>query len=194
MSTAVPPTPDPAAPRASDPTIGRLVADATENLSGIIRDEIALAKAEISVDVSRGVKGGAMFAVAGVLAVFGLTFLLHTIALGLHALGLALWLSYLIVTVVLFVIAGILALVGKGVLSKIKGKPERTIDSAQRSIDTIKRSATGDTTRTTRVADPIAHGATDRPGLSGPAPTPGNIAAAGTVSTGGSGSTEVTER
>ncbi|GMA38288.1 phage holin family protein [Mobilicoccus caccae] len=191
MSTSIPPTPDPAAPRASDPTLGRLVADATENLSGIIRDEIALAKAEISVDVNKGVKGAAMFAVAGVLALLGLIFLLHTIALGINALGLPMWASYLIVTLVLFVIAGILALVGKSALSKIKGKPERTIDSAQKSVEAVKRSASGHRTQAVRGADPITHGPS-------PATAPARIenaprtdvASAGTVSSDGSGSTQ----
>lgn len=185
MSTPITPTPDPAEPRASDPTIGRLVADATENLSGIIRNEIALAKAEVSVDVSKGVKGGAMFAVAGVMAFLGLIFLLHTIALGLFQLGLALWLSYLVVTLVLFVLAGILALVGKSVLSKIKGKPQRTIDSAKTSVDAVKRSAAGDRTRAVRVADPVSHGATggSARGLTS------NPATAQVTSTTGAGST-----
>lgn len=207
MSTTTPSKPDPAEPRTTDPTIGRLVADASANLSGMIRNEIALAKAEISVDVSKGVKGGAMFAVAGVFAFLGLIFLLHTIALGI-ATVLPMWAAYLLVTVVLFVLAAILAFVGKGVVSKIKGKPARTIDSAKSSVDAVKRSTAGDRTRAVRVADPISHGATDD-GRSVPVasaqrtatPTTGGIAksddagsvrsatAAATTSTPGSGST-----
>lgn len=162
MSTPYTPTPDPAAPRASDPTIGRLVADATENMSGIIRNEIALAKAEISVDVSKGVKGAVMFAVAAVFAVFGLFFLLHTIAWGIMALGLPGWAAFGIVTLVLFLIAAIVGLIGYLQVKKIKGKPERTIASTQQSIDAVKRSTAGNETRATRLADPIASGATER--------------------------------
>lgn len=162
MSTPILPRQDPAAPRNADPTIGRLVADATENLSGIVRNEIALAKAEVSVDAKKAGKGAAMFAAAGFFALFGLGFLLHTIALGLIAVGLADWLAYLIVTLVLFIVAGILALIGKSALSKVKGKPQRTIATTKESIEAVKRSASGTTTANARATDPVTHGATDR--------------------------------
>lgn len=194
MSTAIPPRQDPAAPRTADPTIGRLVADATENLSGIIRNEIALAKAEVSVDAKKAGKGVAMFAAAAFFALFGLGFMLHTIALGLIAAGLADWLAYLIVTLTLFIIAGILAMIGKSALSKIKGKPERTIETTKESIDAVKRSTSGSATHAARVSDPVTHGATDRT-LSA-APAAGALSAgsaagapAGAASTSGTGST-----
>lgn len=161
MSTSTPPQQlDTAAPRPSDPTIGRLVADATENLSGLIRNEIALAKAEISIDAGKAVKGGAMFAVAAVLGLLGLIFLLHTVAIGL-ATWMPLWAGYLIVTVVLFILAGILAFVGKGAVSKIKGKPARTINSTKSSIDAVKASTSGARTQAVRAVDPISHGPAD---------------------------------
>src|SRR4051794_41874171 len=46
-------------------TLGQLVADASKDLSTIVRSEMALAKAEIKRDVLAGVVGGAMFLVAG---------------------------------------------------------------------------------------------------------------------------------
>lgn len=206
MSTPIAPRQDPAAPRNADPTIGRLVADATENLSGIIRNEIALAKAEVSVDVKKAGKGAAMFAAAGFFALFGLGFLLHTIALGLIAAGLADWLAYLIVTLALFIVAGILAMIGKSAVSKIKGKPQRTIDTTKESIEAVKRSTSGRTTAHARAADPVTHGATDRTrsaatsqslAVGGPASTPSATPASSApdtigsaaMSTSGTGST-----
>ncbi len=61
-------------------TIGQLVADATGEISTIVRSEIALAKAEISSDAKAAGKGAAMFAVAGFVGLLGLIFLFHTIA------------------------------------------------------------------------------------------------------------------
>lgn len=130
-------------PVAEEPTIGRLVAEASRDVSSIVRNEIALAKTEIQGDVKKAAKGGAMFAAAGVLAVFGLTFLFHTIAQALIALGLAAWLSYLIVTVFIFLVAAICALVGKSALSKVKGKPERTIATTKETIDAVKSHTAG---------------------------------------------------
>ncbi len=124
-----------------EPTIGRLVADATRDLSSIVRNEIALAKTEVTTDVKKVGKGAGMFAGAAVFAVFGLIFLLHTVAQGLIALGLAAWLAYLIVTLLLFGCAVILALIGKSALSKVKGKPERTIKTTKETIEVVKASA-----------------------------------------------------
>lgn len=151
----------PEAARAADPTIGRLVNNALEDVSALIRNEIALAKSEITFDVKKAGIGIGMFAGAAFVGVLGVIFLLHTAAQGLIALGLAAWLSYLIVTLVLFVIAGILALIGKAQVSKVQGKPKRTIETTKSTIDTVKSSASGDATAGIRRADPVAHGAAE---------------------------------
>ena len=55
----------------TDPTIGRLVSDATRDVSSLIRNEIQLAKSEIQVSVKAGGIGIAMFAAAGLLRADG---------------------------------------------------------------------------------------------------------------------------
>jgi hypothetical protein len=126
---------------AAERTLGQLVAEATHDISSIMHNEIALAKAEIGVDVKKAGAGGAMFAVAGVFAFLALILLLIAAAYGLVAAGLPPWLSFLIVGGVLLVVGAILAFVGKGTVSKIKGKPERTIKSAQDTVDAIRASS-----------------------------------------------------
>lgn len=160
MSTEFPESQPPEAARAADPTIGRLVNNALTDVSTLVRSEIALAKAEVSADAKKAGKAGAMFGAAGFIAVLGVIFLLHTIAQGLIALGLAAWLSYLIVTLLLFVLAGILALVGKAALKGFKGKPERAIASTKETVDAVKRAKTGEATSLVRASDPIQSGAT----------------------------------
>ena len=119
-------------------TLGQLVADATHDISSIMRGEIALAKAEIGADAKRGGVGAGMFAVAGLFAFLALILLLFAAAYGLVAAGLPTWLSFLIVAGLLLVFGVILALVGKSSLSKVKGKPERTIRNAKDTIAAIK--------------------------------------------------------
>ena len=119
-------------------TLGQLVADATHDISTIMRSEIALAKAEIGADVKKAGVGGAMLAAAGVFAFLALILLLIAAAYGLVAGGLPPWLSFLIVAGVLLVVGTVLALVGKSTVSKIKGKPERTVKNAQDTIAAIK--------------------------------------------------------
>ena len=118
-------------------TIGQLVADATHDVSTIVRSEIALAKAEITADAKRAGAGAGMFAGAAFVALLGLIFLFHTVANVLD-LWLPLWAGYLITTGLLFLVAGILALVGRAQMKKLKGKPERTIKNAQQTLDALK--------------------------------------------------------
>ena len=99
--------------RTPERTLGQLVVDATNDVSSIVRSEITLAKAEISADAKVAGKGAGMFGGAGVLGFLGLVLLLFAAVYGLVAAGLPVWLSFLIVAVVLFVVAGVLALVGK---------------------------------------------------------------------------------
>ncbi len=126
---------------APERTLGQLVADATHDISSIVRGEIALAKAEIGADVKKAGAAGAMFAVAGVFAFLALILLLIAAAYGLVAAGLAPWLSFLIVAGTLLVVGMILALVGKRTVSKVNGKPERTIKNAQDTIAAVKSSS-----------------------------------------------------
>jgi protein-S-isoprenylcysteine O-methyltransferase Ste14 len=118
-------------------TLGQLVADATQDISTIVRSEIALAKAEVTAEAKIAGKGAGMLAGAAFVGLLGLIFLFHTLA-NVLAVWLPLWAGYLITTVVLFVLAAILGLVGKNSMSKVKPKPERTIKNAQETIEAIK--------------------------------------------------------
>lgn len=118
-------------------TIGQLVADATHDVSTIVRSEIALAKTELATEAKTAGKGAAMFAAAAFVGLLGLIFLFHTIALVIH-IWLPISASYGITTALLLLVAGILALVGKKSLQAVKGKPERTIKNAQETIDTLR--------------------------------------------------------
>ncbi len=123
---------------ATERTLGQLVADATHDLSSIMRSEIALAKAEIGADAKKAGVGAGLFAVAGLFAFLALILLPIAAAYGLVAAGLSPWLSFLIVAGFLLLLAAGLALVGVGRLRKIKGKPERAIKNAQDTIAAIR--------------------------------------------------------
>jgi len=122
---------------AEERTLGQLVAQASDDLSGIVRAEIALAKAELRADVKNAAVGGGMFGAAGYLGLLASIVLVIAAAYGLAAAGLAPWQAFLIVAVVLLVLAGILALIGKSRIGKL-GPPERTIRSAKDTIAAVK--------------------------------------------------------
>lgn len=121
----------------SERTIGQLVADATHDLEGIVRGEIALAKAEVTDGAKVLGKGAALLAAAAFLALMGFVFLLHSAAWGIST-WLPVWAGYLIVAVVVLTIGAILALLGKKALEKAKPAPQRAIGQAQQTIAAIK--------------------------------------------------------
>lgn len=124
-------------PQTPERTIGQLVADATNDLSAIMRNEIALAKAEIASDAKTAGRSIGMFAAAAFIALLGLIFLFHTIAYVI-AIWLPVWAGYLITTLLLFLTAAALGFVARRSILTVKGKPERAIKNAQDTIDTIK--------------------------------------------------------
>ena len=118
-------------------TLGQLVAQASDDLSGIVRAEIALAKAELRADVKNVAMGAGLFGAAGYLGLLASITAVITIAYALVAAGLRPWAAFLIVTAVLLVVAGILALVGRSRIKKVS-PPERTIRSAKGAIAAVK--------------------------------------------------------
>lgn len=98
MSDA-PYTPPPRPPRdPRDKTIGELVLDVSEQTSRLIRDEIDLAKAEISEKVNQLLRSSTVAIVAGVFAFFALILFMHSFAwlLAVTLLGDHVWLGYLV--------------------------------------------------------------------------------------------------
>ena len=122
---------------ADDRSLGQLVASATTELSALVHDEIALAKAEIRQDVKRGAIGSGAFAVALVLVLFSLPVLSFAAAYGIHNLGLGLAWAFLIVGGAIVLLAALLGLLAKVVLKRIE-PPKRTIASAKESAAVLQ--------------------------------------------------------
>ncbi len=133
--------PDPAV-SPTEPPIGALFSEASQHMSTLVRSEIELAKAEIATSAKRGGIGAGMFGAAGVLMLFSVTFLFVAIAEGLVELGLARWLSYLIVWALFVILAGLLVLIGRRLLKKVKA-PERTIETLKDSKELLSREPPG---------------------------------------------------
>ncbi|MFF6998852.1 phage holin family protein [Streptomyces sp. NPDC008313] len=128
-------------PSADHHSVGELVGQATEQLSQLVRQELMLAKEELAEKGRRAGRGGGMLGAAGALAYVGLMALAAT---GIAALSLVLdvWAAALIITGVLFLIAAVLAIAGRGQLRRATpAKPERTLDSVKADVDEIKERA-----------------------------------------------------
>jgi hypothetical protein len=125
---------------AADPdrSIGTIIKELMENISALFRSEIALLKWELKDTATKLGSGAALFAAAVFVALCGVAFLFVTIVLGLVALGVAAWLSALIVTLVLFVTAGVLAILGRKKVVAAQFVPKESMAQIKTDIDTIK--------------------------------------------------------
>ncbi|MFF9509318.1 phage holin family protein [Streptomyces sp. NPDC014724] len=121
----------------ADRSLGQLVAAATAEMSALVHDEIALAKAEMRQDVKRGATGSVAFMVAGVLILFAIPVLSFAAAYGIHYLGLGLAWSFLIVGGAFIVLGGLLALFAVAKFKKVK-PPEKSIASAKQTAAVLQ--------------------------------------------------------
>jgi hypothetical protein len=113
-----------------EPTVGRLVADASRDMSALVRNEIALAKSELKVSVKAGGMGLGFFAGAAFLALLAVIMLSVALAYFLSMTGLHLAWSYLIVFAFYLLVAGVLGLLGVKKVKRVRA-PERAIHQAQ---------------------------------------------------------------
>src|SRR5436190_8880168 len=121
----------PAVEDASTAELGRL---ATEQGSRLVRDELQLARLEMSAKAKRFGTGAGLFGGAGFVALYGLGVLVATLIL-LLALVLPAWLAALIVAVVLFAVAGVMALLGRGQFRRVTpATPEQTLDNLKADV------------------------------------------------------------
>jgi len=122
----------------TDQSTSELVQRASEQITTLVRDEIALAKAELTEKGKHAGIGIGLFGGGGVLALYGVGALIATLII-VFSLFLDLWLASLIVTVLLFLVAGILALVGKKQVTKaIPPEPKEAIESVKADVDEVK--------------------------------------------------------
>ncbi|MBM7783486.1 phage holin family protein [Tenggerimyces flavus] len=126
-------------PEQDEQSLGQLVANASRDLSALVRGELELAKAELKESVAAAGKGAGMFGAAGFLVYLAVILLSVAAALGISALGLHPALGFLIVAGVYLLIAGLLAFIGIQNVKKA-GPPERTIRSIEEAKALMNRS------------------------------------------------------
>src|SRR3954449_2647939 len=108
---------------------GELVKDLSTHVSTLVRQELELAKVELTAKGKEAGVGAGMFGGAGVLALYGVGAIVAAAILGLSTVVDG-WLAAIIVAVVLFAVAGVLALLGKARTKKaVPPAPEQTVAS-----------------------------------------------------------------
>ena len=127
-------------PTDADPTIGRLVSDASRDVSSLIRNEIKLAKTEVQLSVKAGGAGIALFAAAVFFVVMSLIMLSVAIAyfINWNGDGLALQWAFSIVFGFYLLLAALLAFIGLRKVKKVRA-PEKAIAQAQETREILRR-------------------------------------------------------
>ena len=113
-----------------DPTIGRLVADASRDISALVQSEIKLAKSEIKVSATAGGIGVALLLVAGFFGLLIVILLSIAIAFFITMTGLDPAWAFLIVSGAYLLLAALLIYVGIRKLKKVRA-PEKTLSTAK---------------------------------------------------------------
>ncbi|WP_329336505.1 phage holin family protein [Streptomyces sp. NBC_00663] len=129
-------------PVGAERSIGQLFASATTEMSALVHDEIALAKAQLKRDVKRGATSGGAFTVAGAVLVFSLPMLNFALAYGIRT-----WsdwnmaVCFLLSFAANVLIAGLLALIGVVFAKKAKkgGGAQKTAASMKETASVLQK-------------------------------------------------------
>ena len=122
-------------------SVGELLRELSAETSTLVRQEVQLAKAELTEKAKQAGRGAGLVVGA---AVMGLALLgaFAAFLIAVIALAVPVWLSAAIVTVLYGVIAGVLALAGKKALQQaVPAKPEQTIDTLKEDAQWAKTQA-----------------------------------------------------
>jgi len=114
-----------------------LVKRAADEISTLVRDELALARAEMAEKAGRAGRGVGLFGGAGLISLYGILGVLTGIVL-LLGKAMTYWGAALLVGVVLLIVAGVLALVGRTqVRQATPPVPEEAARGVRADIDTV---------------------------------------------------------
>ena len=125
----------------SDRSMAELMRQLSEQTSALVRQEMELARAELTEKGKQAGVGIGMFGAAGIVALYAVGALTAVLVLLLSE-AMTGWLAALIVTVGYGAIAGILALIGKTHVRRgVPPTPEQTVETVKQDVQTTKQRA-----------------------------------------------------
>ena len=109
-------------------SVGQLFGELAKDLSTLMRQEVALAKAELQTEAKKAGKGAGMMAAAALAGFLTVLFLSHALWWALENVMDA-GLAALIVAILWGVVGAVAFSMGKKKLQQVNPKPERTVDT-----------------------------------------------------------------
>ena len=123
-------------------SLGDLFAELARETSTLVRQEVQLAKAELTQSATEAARGIGMLVAGGAVAYAGLFFLLLAIVFGLIEAGWDAWLSALVVGLVVVAVGAILVLRARESLKPANLAPRRTIETLKEDQEWAKEQIT----------------------------------------------------
>jgi len=127
-----------APPPNSDKSVGEIVSEVSEKASLLVREEIELAKAEVTGKIKTLGKGAGVGAAAGVFLFFAFVMFLFTMSffwVDLLNIEVSIWIGFGITTLILVLLAVIAGLLAKKWLSSGPPTPDMAIQEAKATRD-----------------------------------------------------------
>ena len=123
-------------------SLGDLFSDLSRETTTLVRQEVQLAKAELTQSATEAARGIGMLVAGGAVAYAGLFFLLLAIVFGLIEAGWDAWLSALIVGLVVVAIGAVLVLRARESLKPANLAPRRTVETLKEDQEWAKERIT----------------------------------------------------
>jgi len=123
-------------------SLGDLFSDLSRETTTLVRQEVQLAKAELTQSATEAARGIGMLVAGGAVAYAGLLFLLLAIVFGLIEAGWDAWLSALVVGLVVVVIGAVLVLRARESLKPANLAPRRTVETLKEDQEWAKEQIT----------------------------------------------------
>jgi uncharacterized membrane protein YqjE len=120
-----------------DNSIGDLLKQLSEETSTLVKQELALARAELQEQGKRAGMGAGMLGGAGVAGLLTLGALTATL-IGVLDTAMAFWLAALIVTVIWAAVAGVLALQGRNKIKQATPPAPQTVETVKEDMEWAK--------------------------------------------------------
>ena len=121
----------------ADKSLGEIVSDVSEKASQLVREEIELAKAEVTDKLGKLGRGAAIAGAAGVFLIFGITMFFHGLAWLLDDIFNwedNIWAGFAVVTALLFILAALAAFIAYRLFKKgAPPTPDLAIEEARRT-------------------------------------------------------------
>jgi uncharacterized membrane protein YqjE len=138
-----PPIPPPGPPPPPDErSLADLVVDVSEHASTLVREEIELAKAEVSAKVSKLLRGSVVGVAAGTFAFLALILILHGIAwlLGEEVFSGNIWAGYFVTAGIFLLLAALAGLIAyRAVKAGSPPVPEQAIEEAKLTKEMLEK-------------------------------------------------------